>query len=508
MRQYAPLQGSDESDESDEQPVPELELAVADDELSALLDPGNPELQHDDRLAILEALAVRNETTHPSPLLRDGRLVNMCSDVLDADQLDCLARTFGIVACPGNIALAAAAVLPAAGISLCEFRGLLRIIGCEASAAEVLVELHELERWLQGDIVRRPALSMLHGLELHPVLPAALPRTDHPPEAERELASKEGFITAHREVSVSLDDFVRLMSRGKLRRYLPGRSFFRALQTVRLLSCMFGSLAEGPLGDRTLDRSGLALACTLAGAQLSEFEMQQLWGILANADGTSAGAAEEQGGTRGHSGWLVRDGGREGGRSRRCWCTLEPSRGRLLFLKSEGGRATDDYIEMAQCSSVYATTAHARARDGDDGGAAPPAAAAASQRAIGLVTVSPAAGAGTAGTQRRHVFFCEPEQELQRWLEMLQGCQRFHANHDRASITWGQFLLGMGQLKATPLGARFDCFASHHSALQSADGSAVDEQRARELMAGLGLVERVGECALPVDIPSIPSICP
>ena len=102
---------------------------------------------------------------------------------------------------------------------------------------------------------------------------------------------------------------------------------------------------------RTIDRRGLALACTQAGAVLTEFEKQQLWGILANADDTATNG--DDGSTRGHSGWVVRGG--EVRRLRR-WMTLEPSRGRLLFMDKEGGRAID-FIELSQCSTVYEATA-------------------------------------------------------------------------------------------------------------------------------------------------------
>ena len=40
----------------------------------------------------------------------------------------------------------------------------------------------------------------------------------------------------------------------------------------------------------------------------------------------------------------------------RRWMTLEPSRGRLLFMDKEGGRAIA-FIELSQCSTVYEATA-------------------------------------------------------------------------------------------------------------------------------------------------------
>ena len=341
MRQYTPLKASDDEDEpgarteggaSRGPPAKEPES-----ELSALLDPENPEeLDESDRIAILEAIAVQRE--QPAPL-RDDRLAHLCSDVLDAVQLDCLARMFGLVAGPRRVHAGGGGTLEAAvaAVSLCELRALFRLMGCEGAAGEVLHDLHQLQRWLQGHTTRRPALSMLHDLELLSALPEAT--SPIKPEPEPEPEPEPGVHAPVVELSMILDDFIRLMSRGKLRRYIPGRNFLPALQTLRQLSVMFGSLAGGEATEssgpqvqsriRMIDRRGLALACTQAGAVLTEFEKQQLWGILANADNNQA-ATGDDGSTRGHSGWVVRGG--EVRRLRR-WMTLEPSRGRLLFME-------------------------------------------------------------------------------------------------------------------------------------------------------------------------------
>ena len=110
-----------------------------------------------------------------------------------------------------------------------------------------------------------------------------------------------------------------------------------------------------------------------------------------------------------------------------------------------------------------------------------------STAAIGLVTVVPGSS-----KQKRHLLFCDTQQEMERWLGVLQEHQRFHHNYDRDALEWGEFLLGMGQVKSTPLGARFACFASAMQSATASLASAVDEERAKELLSGLGLMERVG----------------
>eukprot|EP01045_Picozoa_sp_COSAG04_P029610 COSAG04_NODE_4910_length_1829_cov_1.134682_1_plen_370_part_10 len=59
--------------------------------------------------------------------------------------------------------------------------------------------------------------------------------------------------------------------------------------------------------------------------------------------------------------------------------------------------------------------------------------------AIGLVTVVPGSS-----KQKRHLLFCDTQQEMERWLDVLQEHQRFHHNYDRDALEWGEFLLGMG----------------------------------------------------------------
>ena len=272
------------------------------------------------------------EDAPPLVQLTSADLRGELDGVVNEEQLEQLAEAFTLVAEERQGMMTA---------SLCELRALLRNLGCERVSTDVLRDLQHLDSYRKGQI-RRPPLLLLQGLDLlHEAdMPAHLtPRT----------------VEAAEEIRVSYDDFIRIMTRGRMKDYLPAQNFEHRVETLTHLSAIFGLSTRQ---ERSMDRMDLAAGCSSVGTLLSQAQMDQLWGILANADGMSAEEEGEGRQTGAHSGWLRRGGDVV---KKRKWVTLsEGGRGRLQFRDEEHGPASDDFIEMADCVRVYHATGHRR----------------------------------------------------------------------------------------------------------------------------------------------------
>lgn len=232
-------------------------------------------------------------------------------------------------------------------VSLPELRAILRILGCESLASETLTDLQALDDYRHG-YIRRPPLSLLAGLQLLESVPP-------PGRSSIRLEVTPSTARNAEQTRITFDDFLRVLSRGRLRNYLSQMSFAGSVHTLTLLDAMY-ELAADSAGQRIIDRTDLMIACAGVNTHLSQSEMDELWGILANADTMKR---DQAGSNTILSGWMIRRGQ---ARRKRVWCTLnETGRGRLQFRDKEHGAAKQDFLEMAHCVRVYnAAARHSR----------------------------------------------------------------------------------------------------------------------------------------------------
>ena len=254
-------------------------------------------------------------------------------------QLEDLTAAFDVVAEPDP---------DARTVSLPELRAILRVLGCESLASEILTDLQALDSYWHGRI-RRPPLSLLKGLQLLEAQSgsgaAALGVVVTPRTAERP-----------EEVKITFDDFLRILSRGRLRDYLSKMVFSSGVHTLTLLGALY-DIAAKSAGQRLIDRTDLMVACASVNTHLSQAEMDVLWGILANADIMNTERDE----SRAINGWLMRRGQ---ARRKRVWCTLnETGPGRLQFREQEDSAAGRDFLEMANCVRIYHAAGHHSRRE-------------------------------------------------------------------------------------------------------------------------------------------------
>eukprot|EP01046_Picozoa_sp_COSAG06_P004552 COSAG06_NODE_191_length_20709_cov_8.536778_5_plen_1153_part_00 len=262
------------------------------------------------------------------------------SGLLSPQKLADLTEAFEVVAAPDPAVRT---------ISLPELRAILRLLGCERVASALLHDLQALESYRHGRI-RRPPLSYLQGLDLLAALPP-------PGRSSLSLVVTPGTAREAEEMRINFDDFLRILSRGKVRAYLPTLHASSGVHTLTLLGAIY-DLAVQSAGRRTIDRSDLMVACAGVNTHLSQPEMDELWGILANADIMST---ERAGAGAVVKGWLIRRGQ---ARKKRIWCTLnETGRGRLQFRDEEHSAATSDFLEMAHCVRVYHAAGHHSRRE-------------------------------------------------------------------------------------------------------------------------------------------------
>lgn len=261
--------------------------------------------------------------------------------VIEAQQLEDLTEAFEVVSKPDPNART---------ISLPELRAILRVLGCESLASGILSDLHAFDSYRHGRI-RRPPLSLLKDLQLVEALAPAGQSSSLRVMLSRSVSRPP------EEMRITFDDFLRILSRGKLRAYLPKIILSSSVHTLTLLGAIY-DLAAKSAGQRLIDRTDLMVACAGVDTHLSESEMDELWGILANADTMSAEHTDE---STIESGWLMRRGH---ARRKRVWCTLnETGRGRLQFRDQADGAAKKDFLEMAHCVRVYHATGHHSRRE-------------------------------------------------------------------------------------------------------------------------------------------------
>lgn len=267
-------------------------------------------------------------------LIRDANLAAELGQVLIAAQLADLTEAFGVVSAPDPAVRT---------VSLPELRAILRLLGCERVASAQLTDLQALDKYLHGEI-RRPPLALLQGLELMASLP--------PPGQSLSVTHSHAQDAA--EMRLTFDDFLRVLSRGRLREYLPTMPFSGGVHTLTLLAAIY-ELAATSAGARTFERADLMVACAQVNTHLSQAELDELWGILANADvtNTSGRTAPAQPAA---AGYVVLGGEK---RRREMWATLnETSRGWLQFREHKDGPATTEFVPMSNCVQVYHAAGH------------------------------------------------------------------------------------------------------------------------------------------------------
>ena len=267
--------------------------------------------------------------------IRDADLAaELGQGLLNDSQLADLTEAFGVVSAPDPAART---------VALPELRAILRLLGCESVASAQLTDLQNLEKYLNGEI-RRPPLALLQGLELVASLPAP----------GQSLTVTQSRAQAEGEMRITFDDFLRVLSRGRLREYLPTLPTRNGVHTLTLLAAIY-ELAATSAGARTFERADLMVACAQVNTHLSQAELDELWGILANADVTNTNgrtAPAEPAAV----GYVVRGGER---RRREMWATLnETGRGWLQFRENKDGPATTEFVPMANCVRVYHAAGH------------------------------------------------------------------------------------------------------------------------------------------------------
>jgi hypothetical protein len=333
-------------------------------------------------------------TKNPGSFVADPRLKEDIDRLLTNKQQTDLADIFRVAAGSRET------------LDITRLRAVLRTIGCEQLCADVLQQLVELRRWIDAaaggavrtsggasawtPVGRRPPLPALYGM-------AVLD------QVEGNDGQGAGGL------AIGFEDFMRVMLSGKMRGYLGEMDFSHDCMSLLQLATAFdmavdvkdveqeqvtfededgggsgsrgdlpdgasapaaaaaaGAAAAGAGGEKVLTKTDLMLCCTAMGVYLSALEVDQLWGILANAAGEEDELTEAVQAPQG-AGWLAKEGtGKVVGLTGlwRRWANLSVT-GRLDFREGPESRATDDAIEMVQAVRVvHAKTVGSRGGGG------------------------------------------------------------------------------------------------------------------------------------------------
>ena len=124
---------------------------------------------------------------------------------------------------------------PRGTLDITQLRAVLRTIGCERLCTEVLQQLVELRRWVEGGA--------------HEATPGARSSSAHTPLARRPpLPALHGMAVLEGErtrLSIGFGDFLRVLLSAKMRSFLGEMDFSHASMTLLQLSTAFDMAVDG-----------------------------------------------------------------------------------------------------------------------------------------------------------------------------------------------------------------------------------------------------------------------